>query len=141
MEETRINLIDCIGSITQRPIAMDGVIYVYLDTKGVVEQSVLDEAVLLKNEKDALLIQDAFTKAIQAHMDAKAKERGYDNIVSACSYAGYENTFRVEGEAYGIWRASCWHYAYAQLGLILSAERSMPTIEAFIAELPVLVLP
>ena len=87
---------------------------------------------------DTETLKQSYTAAIQTHMDAKAKLRGYDNIVSACSYAGYENPFRAEGEAYGMWRASCWKYAYEQLALILSGSREIPTVEAFIQELPLL---
>ena len=83
-------------------------------------------------------LKQSYTTAIQNHMDTKAKLRGYDNIVSACSYAGYENPFRAEGEAYGVWRANCWKYAYEQLALIFGGSRQIPTVEAFIQELPLL---
>lgn len=83
-------------------------------------------------------IKQSYTDAIQNHMDAKAQEKNYDNIVSACSYAGYDNPFRAEGEAYGMWRASCWKYAYEQLALILGGSIEIPTVEAFIQELPLL---
>lgn len=89
---------------------------------------------------DVEALKHNFINAIQNLMDAKAKEKGYDNIVSACSYAGYDNPFRAEGEAYGLWRANCWKYGYEQLALILGGGRDIPTVEAFIQELPLLEL-
>ncbi len=77
-----------------------------------------------------------FKEAIQAKIDTAAQAKGYDNIVSACSYAGYENPFRAEGEAFGVWRANVWAYGYKQLALIQTGARAIPTVEEFLAELP-----
>lgn len=87
---------------------------------------------------DIEMLKQNYTQAIQMLMNTKAKEKGYDNIISACSYAGYDNPFRAEGETYGVWRVQCWKYAYAQLALILDGGRAMPSVEEFIAELPLL---
>ena len=54
-----------------------------------------------------------FKEKTQELLDAKAREKGYDDILSACSYAGYDNDFRAEGEAFGIWRARVWKYGGA----------------------------
>ena len=83
----------------------------------------------------------AFKDAIQARLDGAAEAKGYDNIVSACSYAGYENLFQAEAVAFGKWRASVWAYGYAELDQVLRGKRSMPTVEQIVSELPVLVLP
>lgn len=82
-------------------------------------------------------IVQLFKHKIQEVLDLKAQSKGYDNIVSACSYAGYVNSFQAEGESFGIWRANVWSYGYSQLALIESGQRTLPTVEAFIAELPV----
>lgn len=82
-----------------------------------------------------------FITSVQNLLDTKAEERGYDNIVSACSYAGYNNPFRAEGEAYGIWRANCWQVGYQILAEVEAGTRPMPTIEEVLAEMPLLVLP
>lgn len=60
-------------------------------------------------------IKQDYSVQIQLMLDNKAKEYGYDSIMSACSYAGYDNPFRTEAEAFGIWRASCWTFLYEQL--------------------------
>lgn len=77
-----------------------------------------------------------YKDAIQSILDTKAQAKGYDNIVSACSYAGYDNPFRTEGEAFGVWRANVWKYGYEQLALIEAGSRETPTVEEFLAELP-----
>ena len=85
-------------------------------------------------------IKSIFTSAIQNHMDVKAQEKNYDNIVSACSYAGYDNPFRAESEAYGVWRANCWQVGYQILAEVEAGTIPMPTIEEVLAEMPELVL-
>lgn len=76
------------------------------------------------------------TDAIQNHLDNKAKERGYDNIISACSYAGYPNDFQAEGAAFGTWRSDVWKYAFQVEADVRAGKRPMPTAEELIAELP-----
>ncbi|MGG7049241.1 MULTISPECIES: hypothetical protein [unclassified Campylobacter] len=53
-----------------------------------------------------------FIKAVDNILDSEAKKKGYDNIVTARSYAGYDNAFRAEGEAFGRWSAEVWKWAY-----------------------------
>ena len=86
-------------------------------------------------------IKESFISVIQNLLDSKAKERNYDNIVSACSYAGYPNIFRAEGEAYGTWRALCWQTGYQILADVEIGTRAMPTVEEVLVEMPELVLP
>ena len=78
----------------------------------------------------------AVETAVQGVLDAKAREYGYDNIVSACSYAGYENPFQAEGQAMLSWRGSVWKYCYDQLAEIEAGNREEPALEDFLAELP-----
>lgn len=82
-----------------------------------------------------------YTQAVQNHLDAAARQRNYDNIVSACSYAAAPNVFQAEGIAYLNWRASVWQTCYGVLGAVEQALRPAPTIVELIAELPALVLP
>ena len=74
---------------------------------------------------------------IDNYINSVAKSRGYDSIVSACSYAGYPNAFQVEGIALGTWRSSVWEESYAIMVKIQAGEIEMPkTIEEGIAMLP-----
>lgn len=80
-----------------------------------------------------------FKEKTQQLLDAKAREKGYDDILSACSYAGYDNDFRAEGEAFGIWRAKVWKYGYALLNAIAEGKHKMPkSFDEILAEMPTL---
>lgn len=79
-----------------------------------------------------------FTVAVQAHLDATARTRNYDSILSACTYATSSNaTFAAEGLAAVAWRDAVWAYCYAELAKVQAGARSVPaSTSAFIAELP-----
>ena len=83
----------------------------------------------------------SYKAAVQKHLDDAAKAKGYDDIVSACSYAGYANDFRAEGESFGVWRAACWKYCYAELDKVTAGLREIPTVEQIISELPARIIP
>lgn len=81
-----------------------------------------------------------FTKAVQKWMDSKAQERGYDNIISACTYAGStDEKFAAEGKAAKEWRDKVWRYCYDVVAQVVSGGRDVPTISELLAELPRLV--
>lgn len=80
---------------------------------------------------------DRLTWAVQAHLDSKAREKNYDGIVSACSYAAVANQFQAESQSYLVWRANVWATCYELLALMTEA----PTNEELISMLPTLVLP
>lgn len=80
-----------------------------------------------------------FKEKTQELLDAKAREKGYDDILSACSYAGYDNDFRAEGEAFGIWRAKVWKYGYGLLNAIAEGKHKMPkSFDEILTEMPTL---
>lgn len=90
-------------------------------------------------DKDTRELTALFKEKTQELLDAKAKEKGYDDIVSACSYAGYENAFKAEGEAFGKWRSKVWKYGYALLEAISKGERALPkSFKELMNELPTL---
>lgn len=78
----------------------------------------------------------AATDAIQEHLDAVAQERRYDNIVSACSYAGHPNPYQAEGQAAIEWRGAVWAYATNVWAEVALGTRIEPTVEQLISELP-----
>lgn len=91
----------------------------------------------------AAAIQARLINAVQGHMDAAARVRGYDDVKSAVTYADEPAVlkFQAEGLAYRAWRSLVWAYCYAALDDVLAGTRAVPTAEELIAELPVLVLP
>ena len=79
------------------------------------------------------------TQAVQSHMDKTARTRGYDGIVSLCSYAtGTYATFSAEGQAGVQWRDDVWRYCYEELAKVESGQRSVPTEAELLAELPLI---
>lgn len=79
---------------------------------------------------------------VQMHLDATVKERGYDDILTACSYATDKNViFRKEGTACLNWRSEVRTALNAVVEAIKEKPRSVPTAEELIAELPTLLWP
>jgi len=102
------------------------------------------------NVKSAAVLQEEFlasTKsrlisAIQSMLDDKAKERGYDSILSLCTYAtSTAAKFSKEGQAAVEWRDEVWAKGYAILADVEGGERAIPTVDELLSELPVFVWP
>jgi len=81
--------------------------------------------------------QKAFNNAIQTHLDNKAKEFRYDNIMSARSYAGYENPFQAEAQKLAVWASNCWVKAGEIEDDVKAGNREMPTVDEVLSELPI----
>jgi hypothetical protein len=102
------------------------------------------------NVKSAAVIQEEFlasTKsrlisAIQSMLDETAKERGYDSILSLCTYATSPTAkFSDEGQAGVSWRDEVWAKGYAILADVESGSRAIPTESELLSELPSFVWP
>jgi hypothetical protein len=97
------------------------------------------------NVKSAAVLQEEFlastksrlTSAIQSMLDETAKERGYDSILSLCTYATSPTAkFSDEGQAGVSWRDEVWAKGYAILADVESGSRAIPTVDELLAELP-----
>ena len=91
------------------------------------------------NAKQANLLQ-TYTQAVQNMLDATAKSKGYDNILSACSYASVENEFQAESIKFVQWRSACWTKANSVLNDVTAGKIQIPSLTDFLSELPKLEL-
>lgn len=132
----------CIAEIPANPSEFS--IIDHVEVSGIPFDYVLDGGVLVYSPQNIQTQEDvirSFKDAIQKTLDDAARAKNYDDIVSACSYAGYPNVFQAEAIAFGQWRANVWAYGYGELDKVIAGTRPVPTIAEIIAELPALVLP
>jgi len=84
-------------------------------------------------------VQQQLTDAVQAYLDNKAQERGYDGILSLATYANSTNLqFSAEGLAGVQWRDDTWAACYVILDEVMVGKRTIQAADELIAELPVL---
>jgi hypothetical protein len=86
------------------------------------------------------LTEQDYSDALQQALDAAARQRGYDGILSACSYAAIDNPFQAESIAFLTWRSDVWQYGYAVLSGV-QAGNPAPSLSALVAGMPALALP
>lgn len=88
-------------------------------------------------------IRSEVTNAIQRHLDVIAQTRGYDGILSLCSYASDSEVlddsiaekFRREGNAAFRWRSKCWAALYRLEEDIKTGDIDEPaTVEAAVQQ-------
>jgi len=92
---------------------------------------------LMTPEEKLTALQGAFTGAIQARLDAFARTKNYDGILSAASYAtSTVPQFAAEGQYAVEARDATWAKGYEILGAVLAGTRPEPTLAEVFAELP-----
>lgn len=83
-----------------------------------------------------------YAGAIQVHIDNTARTRGYADGVACASYiTSTMPSWQAEAAAFVPWRDSVWLSAYTIMGQVQAGQRSSPTIQDLIAELPVITWP
>lgn len=82
-------------------------------------------------------IQKRLTDAVQNWMDEKVhRDKDYDNIFTACSYANSTNPkFKAEADVCIEWRDRVWEYCYNLLDNVVAGQREIPTVEELLADL------
>lgn len=99
-----------------------------------------------EHEADAPVAPDDLvamvTAMVQARLDAFAQTRGYDGILSACSYAS-SGVPRFQGDAeYCVSaRDATWAALYALHEQVVAGSRPQPTMEEVLTMLPELAWP
>lgn len=83
-----------------------------------------------------------YGQAVQAHIDATAKDCGYGDGVSCASYHDSANpTWAAEAAAFKAWRDGVWQHVFTQLAAVQSGQRAQPTVAELVADLPVIAWP
>ncbi|TPN03799.1 hypothetical protein FJ973_29590 [Mesorhizobium sp. B2-1-3] len=83
-----------------------------------------------------------FQSAIQSLVDQTAASRSYADGNALASYvASTVPAWSAEATTFVAWRDAVWVYAYGELDKVSAGAREVPTVEAFLAELPVVAWP
>ena len=116
------------------PILIDGFWTQVWEVKSASEQEISDRKQEIKNR---------ITEQVQERLDTFAQTRGYDNIVSACSYATSTHPrYGPEGRYCVQVREATWDKLFQIEAQVLAGTRPMPRTYAEIEpELPVLAWP
>ena len=63
-----------------------------------------------KQAQSLAILQSTFEVAVQGHLDSTAKAHGYDNVMTAVSYADEPAVakFQADGKAFRAWRSKVW---------------------------------
>lgn len=81
----------------------------------------------------------AVTSVVQEKLDAFARSKNYDGILSACSYSNSTlPVFEAEGAKCILLRDQTWAKCYEIMADVTTGKRSLPKIDDLLAELPVL---
>lgn len=77
-----------------------------------------------------------YAASAQALLDSRARERGYDGILSGVSYLDDPHPpFAAEAAALKAWRSAVWAYATAALAEVEAGARPAPGLDDWRAEL------
>jgi hypothetical protein len=83
-----------------------------------------------------------YKAAFDAHLDAVAQQRQYDNRLTIVAYLSSTNpAWAAEAEAFIAWRDACLAKMFELLEKVEASEIQPPTIEGFIRVMPVIEWP
>lgn len=114
------------------PKLLDGV---WTQSYAPVELSVEEAAIAETN------LVDSYIAKMEELFDNKAAERRYHDRYTCSLRAGYPGPFQAEGTAFAQWMDACNMTAYGIMAAVKGGQRSMPTVEEFLSELPTLTWP
>jgi hypothetical protein len=73
------------------------------------------------------------------YLNQVAATKGYDSIISACSYASVPNAFQAESIRFVTWRTSVWTIVFTIYAEMDAGTRVTPTFTELKALLPIFV--
>ena len=88
---------------------------------------------------DVAALKAEIVNVVQSLLDTTAQSRGYDGIISLCTYTTSNvPRFKTEAQAGVNWRDACWGTCYQIMEDVQTGKRNLPTPEEVLAELPVM---
>ena len=93
------------------------------------------------NDREVAVAQaiDALKESVRQRLDDFAATRGYDSMLSACSYATSSvPAFADEGRQCVTLRDATWSAWVKMLDDVAAGSRTLPTLDELLAELPTL---
>lgn len=83
-----------------------------------------------------------YRRAVQAHIDAVAAERGYDSGQTCATYVADPHAqWAAEGAAFVAWRSAVWQSTLSRMAAVLAGDEPAPDIADLLADLPAMVWP
>lgn len=84
-------------------------------------------------------ILKGYEDAVQAHLDATAQSRDYDNTYTCLSYlSSTDEKWNRESNAFNAWRDQVWRKCHEILNAFMAEKIQQPTVEELLAQLPVI---
>jgi hypothetical protein len=77
--------------------------------------------------------QEEIQQAIQDMLDNKAREYEFESIHTAGVWRG----LRPHADGLVVWGASCWNKGDEIRAAVIAGERTMPTVNQVLAEMPI----
>ncbi len=82
-----------------------------------------------------------YDTALTTHLDAVAQSRRYESRTTCALRAAYPGPWQAEGTAFAVWMDACNAQAYQLMDSVLVGEVPLPSIEDFVAALPLMIWP
>lgn len=80
--------------------------------------------------------ENLVSQTVQNLLDNVAISKGYDNIMSVRSYAGYPNEFQAEALLLAQWNSLCWVRVASIKNDVIAGKIPMPSVEEVLNLLP-----
>lgn len=76
-------------------------------------------------------------KVVQTLLDTTALQKGYDSIISMCSYVtSTVPRYKAEAEEAVAWRDSCWSFCEQKVAEVIAGQAPVPSKEELLQMLP-----
>lgn len=91
------------------------------------------------DNKQNLKLRKKYGNALQLHIDQIAQSKDYKDSNSCASYVNSTNlVWKTESIAFVAWRDTVWSYAYQVLDDVINNGATLPSVNEFIANAPVI---